>query len=121
MLSNNAFVLATPTTVIALLWAVAYGWKQEALRDNVRKIGDLGGELYGSLTIMTKYFTDLGSKLNGSVKSYNDTLGSLNRNVLSKARKLRDYGSAKDGKGLPDELDELEIQARIPAAQDDAA
>ena len=117
-------VLATPTTVIALLWAVAHGWKQEALRDNVRKIGELGGDLYGALATMTRYFADLGQKLTGSVKVYNEAMGSLNRNVLSKARKLRDYGSGKDGKAVPEAMEPLEIQARIPLdaeAKDDAA
>ena len=111
-------VLATPTTVVALLWAVAYGWKQEALSENVRKIGDLGGELYGALAIMTKYFNDLGSKLSGSVKSYNEMLGSFDRNVLVKARRLKDYGTGKDGKVLPDTLEPLESQPRsLPPAE----
>jgi DNA recombination protein RmuC len=118
-------VLATPTTVIALLWAVAHGWKQEALRDNVRKVGALGGELYNALAIMTKHFLDLGNKLSGSVKSYNDTLGSLDRNVLGKARRLRDYGAGRDGKALPDTLEPIESQPRalaeLPPANEDAA
>jgi DNA recombination protein RmuC len=118
-------VLATPTTVIALLWAVAHGWKQEALRDNVRKVGELGGDLYNALAIMTKHFLDLGGKLAGSVKSYNDTLGSFERNVLGKARRLRDYGAGRDGKALPEALEALESQPRalaeVPPANEDAA
>jgi DNA recombination protein RmuC len=105
-------VLATPTTVIALLWAVAYGWKQEALRDNVRKIGSLGGELYNALLSMTRHLSELGGKLGGGVKAYNDALGSFDRNVLSKARRLRDYGAAKDGKVLPEVLEPIDLQPR---------
>ena len=121
---SHRIVLATPTTVVALLWAVAYGWKQEALRDNVHKIGVLGGELYGALATMTRHFTELGGKLSGSVKSYNDVLGSLERNVLSKARRLKEYGSSKDGKLLPEALEPLDIQTRAIAdntANEDAA
>jgi DNA recombination protein RmuC len=120
---KQKIVLATPTTVIALLWAVAHGWKQESLRDNVRKVGALGGELYNALMIMTKHFTDLGNKLDGGVKAYNNMLGSLERNVLSKARRLRDYGAAKDGKALPEEIEPIDIQPRMIAgdAEDEAA
>lgn len=119
-------VLATPTTVIALLWAVAYGWKQEALTDNVRKVGALGGDLYNALSVMTKHFVEIGGKLSGGVKAYNDAVGSFERNVLSKARRLRDYGAAKDGKSLPDALEPIDLQTRnlIPGempANEDAA
>lgn len=114
-------VLATPTTVIALLWAVAYGWKQEALTENVRKVGILGGDLYNALLSMTRHFVDIGNKLSGSVKSYNDAVGSFERNVLGKARRLRDYGAAKDGKSLPDELEPIDLQTRNLITGDNAA
>jgi DNA recombination protein RmuC len=119
-------VLATPTTVIALLWAVVYGWKQEYLQNNVRKIGALGSDLYSALSSMTKHFVDLGGKLSGGVKAYNDALGSFERNVLGKARRLRDYGVTKDGKSLPDEIEPIDLQLRAleppeETANEDAA
>jgi DNA recombination protein RmuC len=109
-------VLATPMTLIALLRAVAYGWRQESLRENARKVGALGGELYGALVTMTDYITSLGGKLAGSLDSYNRLVGSLERNVLGKARKLREYGAGKDGKSLPDALEPIDIQPRALAA-----
>jgi len=105
-------VLATPMTLIALLRTVAYGWRQESLRENARKVGALGGELYGALVTMTDYITALGGKLAGSLDSYNRMIGSLERNVLGKARKLREYGAGKDGKSLPDALEPIDIQPR---------
>ncbi len=119
-------ILATPMTLIALLRTVAYGWRQENLRDNVKKIGALGGELYAALLTMTDHITAVGSKLGGSLKAYNDMIGSFERNVLGKARRLREFGAAKDGKLLPDALEPVDLQPRSLAtndasAQDDAA
>jgi len=105
-------VLATPMTLIALLRTVAYGWRQESLRDNARKVGALGGELYGALTSMADHIVTLGGKLFGSVEAYNKMVGSLERNVLNKARKLREYGAGKDGKMLPEAVEPIDTQPR---------
>jgi len=105
-------ILATPMTLIALLRTVAYGWRQESLRDNVRKIGALGADLYSALTIMTNHITSLGSKLSGALESYNNMIGSYDRNVLSKARKLKESGAVKDGKTLPEALEPIDLQPR---------
>jgi DNA recombination protein RmuC len=105
-------VLATPMTLIALLRTVAYGWRQESLRENARKLGALGGELYGALVSMTEHVTSLGNKLFGGVEAYNKMVGSFERNVLGKARKLRDFGAGKDGKALPEEVEPIDVQPR---------
>ena len=105
-------ILATPMTLIALLRTVAYGWRQESLRENAQIIGKLGSELYASLAVMTDIFIGLGGKLSGTVDDYNKVIGSLERNVLSKARRLRDYGAGKEGKVLPDAIDTIDVQAR---------
>jgi len=124
---KQRIVLATPTTVLAVMWSVAYGWKEEALRDNVRKIGELGGEIYSSLTAMNGYIEALGKRLSGALESYNQMIGSIDRNVLSKARRLKDYGAANGLKSLPEALEPIDLQPRKltqasePPANEDAA
>jgi DNA recombination protein RmuC len=115
-------ILATPMTLVALLRTVSYGWRQESLRENAQRIGALGGELYAALATMTEHISGLGSKLSGSLESYNKMIGSLERNVLSKARKLKEFGAAKDGKQLPDELEPIDLQPRaLTPPSEDAA
>lgn len=119
-------ILATPMTLIALLRTVSYGWRQESLRENAQRIGALGGELYASLTTMTEHLSSLGGKLSGSLESFNKLVGSFDRNVLSKARKLKEFGAAKDGKQLPEALEPIDLQVRAlgaieSAVKDDAA
>jgi DNA recombination protein RmuC len=116
-------LLATPMTLIGLLRAVAYGWRQESLNDNVRRIAALGGELYGALTTMTEHLTNLGGKLSGGLDAYNKMIGSFERNVLGKARRLREFGAGKDGKALPEGLEPIDLQPRAlsVAANDEPA
>ncbi|MDD4616605.1 MAG: DNA recombination protein RmuC [Alphaproteobacteria bacterium] len=105
-------VLATPMTLVALLRTVALGWRQENLSKEAEKVGALGGELYAAVTTMSSYLEDMGSRLSASVECYNKMVGSLERNVLSKARKLREFGAAKEGKAIPDEMNTIEKQPR---------
>lgn len=106
-------ILTTPMTLVALLRTVAYGWRQENVHENVRKIGELGADLYNSLHTMTNHIVALGNKLGGSLESYNSMIGSLERNVLNKARRLKEFGAAKDGKALPEALDPIDLQPRL--------
>jgi DNA recombination protein RmuC len=123
--TRNNVVLSTPMTLVALLRTVALSWRQENLRENAQKLGELGGELYAAITTMTDHVSDVGRKLSGSLESYNKMIGSLERNVLSKARRLRDYGADKDGKELSETLDPIDLQPRtlhvIDAAKKDNA
>jgi DNA recombination protein RmuC len=87
--SNNV-VIATPTTLIALLRTVAYSWRQEALARNAAQVHQLGKELHSRLATMGTHVAKLGRSLDAAVSSYNQTVSSLEARVLVSARKLTD-------------------------------
>jgi DNA recombination protein RmuC len=92
-----------------LLRTVAMTWQQETVAESAREISDLGRELYKRLATMGAHVTRLGKSLDGAVKAYNETVGSLERQVLSQARKFEGHGIA----GIePPELQPIERQAR---------
>jgi DNA recombination protein RmuC len=91
---DKRVIPASPTTLIALLRAVAYGWQQEAVARDAREIADYGRKLYESVGKLSEHFEKLGSRLRGSVEAYNEAIGSLEGNVLVKARKFKDLQAA---------------------------
>ena len=91
-------IIATPTTLIALLKAVAYGWQQETLEKNVIEIGKLGQELFTRVSDMAEHAEDMGKSLKKAVEHYNSMIGSIETRVLVTTRKFKALGdlSAED-------------------------
>ena len=83
-------ILATPTTLIALLRAVAFGWRQESIADSARAVSEIGKEVYKRLSDMGKHMSSMGRQLGQVVESYNSTVGTFERRVLVSARKFKD-------------------------------
>jgi len=99
-------ILATPTSLVALLRAVAFGWNQQVLADNAEKIRDLGEDLYKRLTTFSGHLIKLGKHLGGSIDSYNKAIGSFERQVLPGARKFTEMGiSPTKDMDEPEQLD----------------
>jgi len=99
--SEKKVILATPTTLLALLKAVYYGWRQEALADNARQVSQLGAQLYERLSKLGEHWNSVGKNLGQAVKAYNDATGSLESRVLVTARKFEELQVAAEGKSLP--------------------
>jgi DNA recombination protein RmuC len=114
---SQKVIITSPTTLIALLKAVAYGWNQKSLAESARHISEAGKLLYERLCTMTGYLDDLGRKLGGAVKSYNEMLSSMERRVLPVARKFPELDRSLAAEELP-ELPQLEQSPRELQAQD---
>lgn len=106
---DQKVILATPTTLIALLRSVAYGWRQESLSKNAEQISSLGKELYKRISDMSGHWEKVGKALAGAVHSYNRAIGSLESRVLVSARKFVELSGEK-------EIESLEPVEQIPRA-----
>jgi DNA recombination protein RmuC len=95
-------LITTPTSLIAVLRAVHYGWRQEKVAESARAVSELGRELHSRLGTLAGHFMKLGRSLESSVRAYNDTVGSLESRVLVTARRLSEHGAASGGDELPE-------------------
>jgi len=108
--ADQGVIIATPTTLIALLRAVAYGWKQENLSLHAEQVSQLGHELYKRIVDMSEHFSKMGRSLSSAVEAYNRGVGSLESRVLVSARKFKELGAAASKL----ELEPVEVVEKSP-------
>ncbi|MBA2409437.1 MAG: DNA recombination protein RmuC [Gammaproteobacteria bacterium] len=113
---RDKVILATPTSLIALLRIIAYGWRQQAVNENAEKIRALGEELYKRVYTFTEHLTGLGKSLSSSVDQYNKAVGSLERQLLPGARRFTELG-INPAKQLS-ATEQLDRTTRVPARKD---
>ena len=104
-------LIATPTTLLAILRAVGYGWQQERMADSAKAISELGRELHGRLVKLSGLFGTLGSRLNSAVRAYNEAVGSYEARVLPGARRFAEHGVVPSGRE-PEHLEPITLSAR---------
>ena len=118
----NHVLLATPTSLIALLRAVAYGWQQEAFTDNARQVQVLGAQLYERISVLGDHMAGVGRSLTGAVSAYNKAVGSLEGRVLVTARRFADMGVVGAGERplpvLPTPVEAGNARSRPPELLD---
>jgi DNA recombination protein RmuC len=114
-------LIATPTTLLAMLHAVGYGWQQERVAESAQAISELGRELHSRLARLSMLLSTLGSRLNSAVRAYNETVGSYEARVLPSARRFADHGAVSSEAALPD-VDHVTVSARnVPVAEVESA
>ncbi len=122
---KQKIIISTPTTLVALLRAVAYGWRQQSLEKNAEQIKQLGEELYTRVAKFTEHLTNIGKSLGKTVENYNMSIGTLERQILPCARKMEELGIEADkSPELAEQIDTnvREIQAKISSKpQSDSA
>jgi DNA recombination protein RmuC len=105
-------MLATPTTLITLLRAISYGWKQEALARNAQEISELGRQLHERISVMATHGARVGKNLGEAVGAYNGAVASLETRVLVSARRFKELKAVPDGR----EIGVLEPIELVPRA-----
>jgi DNA recombination protein RmuC len=114
---SDKVILATPTSFVALLRAVGYGWRQQALAQNAEQIRKLGEDLYGRVATFAEHLGRLGKSLESSVSHFNKTVGTFDARVLPSMRRFTEMG-INPKKGLS-EVPQIEVAARDVAASEE--
>jgi DNA recombination protein RmuC len=107
-------VVATPSTLVALLRTVAYTWRQEQVAKNAQEIHRLAKDLYGRLAVMGGHFDRVGGQLDKAVKAYNEAVGSMESRVLVTARKLADLKVTSEHLATPMQVEKAPRQLQAP-------
>lgn len=105
--ADQNVIIATPTTLIAILRAVAFGWKQESLSKSATEIAKLGGELYERLGTLSEHWNKVGRQLGGAVDAYNQSISSLETRVLVSAKKLKECTGTLKELPEPERIEKL--------------
>lgn len=113
---KNRVALATPTTLMALLRSVEYGWRQEKVARDAQEIGDIGRQLYERMQKLAEYLCQIGVGLNKAVEAYNSAVGSFEHRVFPAARRFKELG-AVSGNDIP-AIEPVETTPRKPAPPD---
>ncbi|MDX6521045.1 MAG: recombination protein RmuC [Gaiellales bacterium] len=117
---DQQVLIATPTTLIALLRAVHYGWQQEKVAENAREISELGRDLHTRIGTVAEHVQRLGRRLGGAVEAYNQAVGSLETRVLVSARRFSEHGVVGPDKQIAP-LEPVDVVPRVPQAPELAA
>ncbi|WP_428312278.1 DNA recombination protein RmuC [Hydrocarboniphaga sp.] len=111
---KQGVIVATPTTLIALLRAVSYGWRQETIAENAQAIAILGRDLYERIGKLAEHFGKLGKNLGTAVNTYNDAVGTLESRVLPQARRFKEFGAGNGDIATLDGLQQATRQLQAP-------
>ena len=112
---ENKVLIATPTLLIGLLRTAAYGWRQEALADNAKKIADLGKELHDRIGTFVGHLGKVGKELKSATDAYNKSVSSLDSRLLVTSRKLSELGVSEGEHSTPDQVS---VAPSLPSGTD---